>query len=66
MSHYLKVLMDAVFDPRNFRNEIVWLRTGAKSLWTRRLATNHDILLLWEIGPIHALVRAGGDGVFLL
>ena len=23
-SHYLKLLMDAVFDPQNFRNEIVW------------------------------------------
>lgn len=23
-SHYLKLLMDAVFDPRNFRNEIIW------------------------------------------
>ena len=25
-SHYLKVLLDAVFDPRMFRNEIVWKR----------------------------------------
>jgi site-specific DNA-methyltransferase (adenine-specific) len=45
MSHYLKVLMDAVFDPRNFRNEIVWNRTAAKGLQTTRLARNHDILL---------------------
>jgi adenine specific DNA methylase Mod len=26
-SHYLKVMMDAVFGPRNFRSEIVWLRS---------------------------------------
>lgn len=26
-SHYLKMLMDAVFGPQNFRNEIVWLRS---------------------------------------
>ena len=26
-SHYLKVLLDAVFGARNFRNEIVWLRS---------------------------------------
>ncbi len=25
-SHYLKILMDAVFDPVNFRNEITWKR----------------------------------------
>jgi site-specific DNA-methyltransferase (adenine-specific) len=24
--HYLKMLLDAIFDPRNFRNEIVWQR----------------------------------------
>jgi DNA modification methylase len=30
-SHYLKLLLDAVFDARNFRNEIVWKRTSAHS-----------------------------------
>ena len=28
MSHYLKLLMDAVFGRRNFRNEIVWKRVS--------------------------------------
>ena len=28
-SHYLKLTMDAVFDPRNFKNEITWKRTTA-------------------------------------
>ena len=28
-SHYLKILLDAVFGARNFRNEIVWKRTSA-------------------------------------
>ena len=28
MSHYLKLLMDAIFGRRNFRNEIVWQRIG--------------------------------------
>jgi site-specific DNA-methyltransferase (adenine-specific) len=28
-SHYLKMLMDAVFGPSHFRNEIVWQRTSA-------------------------------------
>jgi site-specific DNA-methyltransferase (adenine-specific) len=30
-SHYLKVLLDAIFDARNFRNEIVWKRSSAHS-----------------------------------
>ena len=33
-SHYLKMLMDAVFDPRHFRNEIIWQRALAKGLMT--------------------------------
>jgi len=30
-SHYLKILMDTIFDPRNFRNEIVWKRRRGSS-----------------------------------
>jgi len=30
-SHYLKMLMDAVFGPANFRNEIIWKRTSGHS-----------------------------------
>ena len=30
-SHYLKILMDAVFGPVNFRTEIVWKRSSAHS-----------------------------------
>ena len=31
-SHYLKLLMDAIFGKQNFRNEIVWAyRTGGVS-----------------------------------
>ena len=30
-SHYLKLLMDAIFDPRNFRNAIVWKRRVGSS-----------------------------------
>ncbi len=28
-SHYLKLLLDAIFGPQNYRNEIIWERTGA-------------------------------------
>jgi len=44
-SHYLKVLMDAIFGPEHFVNEIVWQRTRAKGLAFTRFASNHDILL---------------------
>jgi DNA modification methylase len=30
-SHYLKILMDATFGAENFRNEIIWRRTGSNN-----------------------------------
>ena len=48
-SHYLKVLMDAIFGPTNFRNEIVWRRSTPKGLMSRRLARNHDIILSYQV-----------------
>lgn len=48
MSHYLKLLLDAIFDVRNVRNEIIWKRTGAKGLQKVRLANNHDVLLTYQ------------------
>jgi site-specific DNA-methyltransferase (adenine-specific) len=44
-SHYLKILMDAVFGPICFGNEIIWQRTNAKGLAFTRFARNHDIIL---------------------
>ena len=37
-SHYIKALMDAIFGPENFRNEIIWKRTTTHSdskTWSR-------------------------------
>jgi DNA modification methylase len=47
-SHYLKILMDAIFDVRDFRNEIIWRRTPAKGNVSRRLARNHDVILSYQ------------------
>ena len=30
-SHYLKILLDAAFGKENFRNEVVWRRTGSQT-----------------------------------
>ncbi len=46
-SHYLKVLMDAIFFPDNFLNEIIWKRTTAHSS-TQRYAPIHDTLLYYS------------------
>ena len=43
-SHYLKLLMDAVFGSRRFRNEIVWCYAGGGRP-KRDFARKHDVLL---------------------
>jgi DNA modification methylase len=45
-SHYLKLLLDLIFGPQNFRNEIVWKRTHAHS-GSRRFGPVHDIVLYY-------------------
>ena len=49
-SHYLKLLMDAVFGAPNFRNEITWKRYGAHNdvgQGSTRFGRVHDIILLY-------------------
>jgi site-specific DNA-methyltransferase (adenine-specific) len=47
-SHYLKLLMDAIFGPKNFRNEIVWKRTSAHND-PRRFGANVDTILFYTV-----------------
>jgi DNA modification methylase len=46
MSHYLKVLLDAIFGPANFRNEIVWKRTSSHND-SLRYASVQDYVLYY-------------------
>ena len=46
MVHYVKLMMDEIFERENFRNEIVWsYRTGGASekCWSRK----HDVMLFY-------------------
>ena len=47
-SHYLKLLLDAVFGAENFRSEIIWRRTNAKGLAFKGYPRNHDVLLYYS------------------
>ncbi len=46
-SHYLKLILDAIFGSEHFRNEIIWERTNAKGQVTRNLAKNHDVIFYY-------------------
>ena len=61
-SHYLKLLMDAVFGKENFRTEIIWKRTSAHSDTRQGREQHgriHDVLLFytkgnsWQWNPIY-------------
>ena len=47
MSHYLKLVMDAVFGHRNFRSEIIWRRVNPTGRGSRRLANNADHIIYY-------------------
>ena len=46
-SHYLKMLMDAVFGPGQFRNEIIWLRATPRGHAFTRFASSHDVIFFY-------------------
>jgi site-specific DNA-methyltransferase (adenine-specific) len=46
-SHYLKLLMDAVFGPKLVKNEIVWTRSSSKSHMSKRFPSGHDVILFY-------------------
>ncbi|PLS87657.1 MAG: site-specific DNA-methyltransferase, partial [Actinobacteria bacterium] len=52
-SHYLKIVMDAIFGPTKFRTEIIWKRSSAHSdtKQGRRLHGHiHDTILFYTKG----------------
>ncbi|MBL8066156.1 MAG: hypothetical protein JNM34_09895 [Chthonomonadaceae bacterium] len=61
-SHYLKIILDMIFGPGNFRNEITWKRTNAKGNMSKRFARNHDVLLSFTKDAQNAIWHA--DALF--
>lgn len=63
-SHYLKTILDQIFGPGNFRNEIVWKRTSAHSS-AKRWGPVHDVILFYTKGEEYTwntLHQAYGEG----
>jgi DNA modification methylase len=51
MSHYIKLVMDQIFGPTNFRNEIIWKRSSAHSdigQGAKHMGRLHDIVLFYS------------------
>ena len=47
-SHYLKILLDAIFGGENFRNEIVWKRTSSHNLGAKQWSAIHDVVFMYS------------------
>jgi hypothetical protein len=54
-SHYLKILLDAIFGGQNFLSEIAWKRTGTHSS-AKRWGPVHDVILFYA--------RQGGQQIW--
>jgi site-specific DNA-methyltransferase (adenine-specific) len=47
-SHYLKVILDSVFDADCFKNEIIWVRATPRAHAFTRYPSTHDVLLYYS------------------
>lgn len=47
-AHYIKVMMDTIFGHRNFRNELIWRRTGSHNS-LRTYGAIHDTILFYSV-----------------
>lgn len=50
-SHYLKMLMDAIFGKDNFRNEIVWCYKSGGASPKRKFSSKHDVIIYFSKHP---------------
>jgi site-specific DNA-methyltransferase (adenine-specific) len=49
-SHYLKIILDAIFGAQNYRNEIIWKRSNPKSLGSINFPNCTDTILRFSKG----------------
>jgi DNA modification methylase len=65
-SHYLKILMDAVFGKLQALNEIIWKRTFAHGS-AKRFGPVHDVILLYSKNGEHVWrdIRIGHDDTYV-
>lgn len=48
-SHFLKVILDTIFSPMNFRNEIIWQRTSAHANVVQKYGAVHDTIFFYTV-----------------
>ena len=56
-SHYLKIILDAVFGAMNLRNEIIWKRSYGHGDSTKTMGRSHDTLFFYTKSEDYTLNR---------
>lgn len=70
VSPALRLLLDAVFGPKNFRNEIAWKRSQTRSSIRRVFRRAHDVVLFYSRSERYAFnlqfkpLSAGSKGLY--
>lgn len=59
-SHYLKVVMDGIFGPKNFRSEVIWKRSSSHNR-AKRWGPVHDVILFYTAGDHYTWNRTFSD-----
>ncbi len=57
MSHYLKLVMDAIFGRKNFRNEIVWCYPPLGRPPTYSFPRKHDVILFFSKSAVPSFAQ---------
>ena len=60
-SHYLKIMLDTIFGPQHFLNEIIWQRTAVKGDVRRKYGAVHDSLLVYTKSSTYTFNIVFGD-----
>ena len=60
-SHYLKILLDAIFGGQNYRNEISWKRSQPKSHNTVNFSNCRDVILRYAKGDTVIFNKVYGE-----
>ena len=47
VGHYVKLILDDVFDKSNFRNEIIWYYPGREKVSRTKFQSKHDVILFY-------------------
>lgn len=47
-SHYLKIILDAIFGPEFFVNEIIWQRSLPHGNTSKKYGASHDVILFYK------------------